>query len=97
MTVAPPTTAPLESVTVPVSVAANSCPRPATDRLRTTMQTASHEKRFRTTPELSPVESLRLPHVNFVITLLLKPTSSTPTRKCPANANALCYIARDGS
>ena len=66
-------TAPLGSLTVPVSVAANSCPRPAADKLKITRQTARNEECFGLTPR-SSVESLPLPHVNFVIARLLKPT-----------------------
>src|SRR5579872_5813138 len=95
-TVAPATTAPLESVTVPVSVAASSCPRVAAERARMTKQTARNKKWLRTVPGAPSVEPLDLPHFNLIIA-----TSPTPARlldrKGSSNSNALYYIARDGS
>jgi hypothetical protein len=63
-TVAPATTAPLGSVTVPVNVAASSWAEPNNDKLKIHMQTAKDGNRVRATlPSL-----LIFPHIDLTIT-----------------------------
>src|SRR5579872_6377195 len=85
-TVAPATTAPLESDTVPVSVAASSCPRVAAERARETQQTARNKKWPRTVPGGPSVERLDLPHFKLFIAPSPAPARLLE-RKASSNSN----------